>query len=399
MTEKKLSTQVIHAGGIETAKRISASVSVPKVLPIYMTSAFSFDDVPPLDDVYEGRASAYVYSRMANPNSDAAAEILAAAEGADGAMVYSSGMAAITGAVLSRVRAGDHIVASRVLYGGVYDFFAHELPRFGVKTSFVDFQNPDAIRMAVRENTVILYAETISNPTMEVLDIPMAAEIAHEKDALLLVDNTFATPALVCPLEYGADISLYSATKFLSGHGDLTGGATAARGDLLAGLRRQCTLYGAVMGPFDAWLLSRSLRTLDLRMDMHSKNAERVARFLESHPKVERVYYPGLPASRDKETADRLFRPGRYGGMLSADIAGGEAGAETLIHACRTIKLVPTLGGVSTTISYPAKTSHRAYTPEERAAAGIAPGQLRFSIGLEDGDDLLEELAAALDEV
>lgn len=399
MKESHMRTKLAHTGDLELAKKIQSGVSVPKVLPIYMSSVFTFDDVPSLDAVYAGEADGYVYSRMTNPGTDAAEEMLAAAEGADGALVFSSGMAAIINAIVANVQAGDHIVSSPVLYGGVYDYFKHELPRFGVEVTFVEFNDPARVEAAIRPNTRVVYTETISNPLMEVDDLPAIAKIAHAHGCKLVVDNTFATAAVAKPLNMGADIVVYSATKYLGGHSDLIGGAVVSDRENIAQIHRCFTLYGAIMGPMEAWLLCRSLRTLDLRMEQHSKNALKVARFLESHPKVEKVYYPGLESSPSHALAARLFVDGRCGGMLSADIAGGEQGAGTLIRECPTIKFVPSLASFATTISYPAKTSHRAYSPEDMKAAGISMGQLRFSIGLEHADDIIAELDEALGKV
>ncbi|MDR1832068.1 MAG: aminotransferase class I/II-fold pyridoxal phosphate-dependent enzyme [Fusobacteriaceae bacterium] len=395
MKEKALSTRTIHSGGEDLAKKIAKSVSVPKVLPIYMSSVFSFDDVPSLEKLYEGEASGYVYSRMENPSTEAVCEILAAAESTAGAIAFSSGMAAITTAILAYVGAGDHIVSSPVLYGGVYDFLLNEIKRFGVEVSFVDFDHGD-LEKAIRPNTKLIYTETISNPLMEVADIPRIAEIAHRHNCKFVIDNTFATPAVARPLDFGADVSVYSTTKFLGGHSDIIGGALCANNEEIARIKRLSVLYGNIMSPFDAWLLARSLRTLDLRVAKHSENARQVAEFFAGHPKIEKVYYPGLKCSPYYERGQKLLIDGRCGGMLSADIAGGEAGAAAFIKACESIKFVPSLAGVSTTISYPAKTSHRAYSPEELKKAGISTGQLRFSIGLEEIGDILAEFDAAL---
>lgn len=395
MKQKQLSTTLIHTGEVEYAKKMAKQVSQPKVLPIYMNSVFSFDDVEMLDAVYEQRAEGYVYSRMCNPGSDAVQEILAKAEGADDALVFSSGMAAITTTFLSQVQAGDHIIASSVLYGGVYDFLKNELPRFQIEVDFLNFDTED-IASYVKENTKIIYTETISNPLMEVADIKRLADIAHQHQCKLIIDNTFATAAVVRPLALGADIVVYSATKYLGGHSDFTGGAVISDAKTMEHIHRYFTLYGGMMSPFDAWLLARSLRTLDLRMKRHSENAVKVAKFLENHPCVERVYYPGLSGSPYYALGQRQFTEGRCSGMLSVDIKGGEAGAGAFIKACKTIKLVPSLAGVSTTISYPAKTSHRSLNEEEMRKAGISMGQLRISVGLEDIDDILAELEYAL---
>ncbi len=394
-----LRTRLAHGGENTLGKRIAGSVSVPKVLPIYMSSVFAFDDVESLDAVYDGTADGYVYSRMSNPSNDAVEELLCLAEGTEAAQVFSSGMAAIINTVIANVKCGDHIVSSPVLYGGVYDYFKNELPRFGVEVTLVDFSDLDAVRAAIRPNTKLVYTETISNPLMEVIDIPAIAALAHEHGCKLVVDNSFATPAVARPLEMGADVVVYSATKYLGGHSDIIGGAAVGSEAEMKEIRRCATLYGSIMGPFESWLLCRSLRTLDMRMEQHSRNALKVAQFLENHPKVERVYYPGLESSPYKALADKLFVDGRCGGMLSADIVGGEAGASMMIKSCKTIKLVPSLASFSTTFSYPAKTSHRAYSPEDMAKAGISMGQIRFSIGIENADDIIAELAEALEQV
>ena len=212
MKESHMRTKLAHTGDLELAKKIQSSVSVPKVLPIYMSSVFTFDDVPSLDAVYAGEADGYVYSRMTNPSTDAAEEMLAAAEGTDGALVFSSGMAAIINAIIANVQAGDHIVSSPVLYGGVYDYFKHELPRFGVEVTFVEFDDPAKVEAAIRPNTKVVYTETISNPLMEVNDLPAIAGIAHAHGCKLVVDNTFATAAVARPLSMGADIVAVSYT-------------------------------------------------------------------------------------------------------------------------------------------------------------------------------------------
>lgn len=398
MSEKSFSTKIIHAGEVEFMKKALGGVSVPKVSPIFLSSVFSFDDVPTLDAVYDGTAEGYVYSRMANPTTDGVCQILAAAEGCDDAIVFSSGMAAIINAIIANVQAGDHIISSPVLYGGVYDYLHNEITRFGVEVTFVDFLNED-IEKYIKSNTKVIYTETISNPLMEVMDIPRISEIAHKHNCKVIVDNTFATAAVAKPLSLGADIVVYSATKFLGGHSDIIGGAVLSDKETIKALHRFSTLYGAIMSPFDAWLLTRSLRTLEMRVAKHSANALKVAEFFENHPKVEKVYYPGLKSSPYYELGQKLFVEGRCGGMISADIIGGEEAASKFIAECESIKFVPSLAGVSTTISYPAKTSHRAYSKEEMETVGISTGQLRFSIGLEDADDIIAELSAAFDKI
>lgn len=398
MGEKNLSTQLIHTGDGQDYKTIGKYASVPEVLPLYLTSVFAFDDVPSVDAIYEKEAEGYIYTRMKHPNTDATGKILAVAEGGEEGLVFSSGMAAITTSILSVVGSGDHIISSPVLYGGVHDFLKNELARFGVQVSFVDFVKDD-ISKYIQPNTKLVYTETICNPLLEIPDIKKVADIAHAHNLPLFIDNTFATPVVAKPLELGADLVLYSATKYLSGHSDIVGGAAIGKQELIAKVRKTQVLYGSILGVFDSWLLARSLRTLDLRVKRHSENALKVAKFLEKHPKIEKVFYPGLESSPDHERAKAQFKNGLYGGMLSVNLKGGEREASIVIKSLPTIKYVPSLAGTATTVSYAAKTSHRFYSKEELEKSGITFGQLRLSIGLEDADDIIAELAEALDKI
>lgn len=398
-----LSTNLIHTGDGQFAKKLNEYASVPESLPIYLTSVFAFDDVPSVDAIYEHEAEGYIYSRMRHPNTDAVSEILAATEGGEvidlrTALVFSSGMSAIILSILALVQQGDHIVSSPVLYGGVHDFLEKELKRFGVEVTFVDFIGGD-VEAAIRPNTKLLYTETVCNPLLEVPDLRAISEIAHRHGIPFFVDNTFATPIVARPLELGADLVLYSATKYLGGHSDIVGGAAVGSRALIDKIRPKLVLYGATLDAHSAWLLARSLRTLELRVTRHSENALKVARFLEGHPKVEKVFYPGLESSPDHERAKAQFRNGLYGGMLSFNLRGGEAEATAFVAALKTIKYVPSLAGTATTLSYAAKTSHRFYTPEALEKAGITFGQLRLSIGLECSDDIIAELNEALEKL
>ena len=393
--DKSMMTRLTHAGGSDFVKKVQRGVSVPQVAPIYMSSVFAFDDVASLDAVYEQEADGYVYSRMSNPGIDALCEVLCAAEGSEGALAFSSGMAAIVTTILAHVQAGDHILAHTVLYGGVYTYLKEEISRFGVEVDFLDMLHEN-VEAHIKPNTRVIYTETISNPLMEVMDLPMLSRIAHAHRCKLIVDNTFATPVIARPLTLGADVSIYSTTKYLGGHSDLIGGAVMASRETIERIRSCQVQYGCIMSPFDAWLLTRSLRTLEVRVLRHSENTQRVAEYLEQHPKIERVYYPGLSSSEYHQKAIEIFRGRHCGGMLSADIAGGAEAACAFIDRCKGIKFVPSLAGVSTTLSYPAKTSHRGYTPEELKRAGISAGQIRFSIGLEDPTDILGEFDRAL---
>ncbi|SHH16962.1 cystathionine gamma-synthase [Anaerosphaera aminiphila DSM 21120] len=396
--EKGFRTEILHSGESEFAKKIAQSVSVPKVVPIYMSSVFSFDDVPSLDGVYAGTEKGYVYSRMANPGVDSLNDVLTTADNCGGTIAFSSGMAAIIASIISNVKSGDHIISSPVLYGGVYDYLKNEITRFGVEVDFVDFIHDD-FEKYIKPNTKIIYTETITNPLMEVMDLKAISEKAHKHGLKLIVDNTFATPAICRPMDFGADIVVYSGTKYLNGHSDIICGVIASDEENIANIQKYATLYGSIISPFDAWILTRSMRTLELRMRQHSENALALAKYFEGHPKVERVYYPGLPSSEFYEVGKKQFNNGWCGGMVSADIKGGEKGASDFIAACETVKFVPSLAGVTTSISYPAKTSHRAYSPEELKHSGISMGQLRFSTGLENIEDIIREFDKAFEAV
>lgn len=388
---KNLNTKLLHTGDGQFYKQVAKSSSVPEVLPVYRTSVFAFDDVPSVDRIYEGEDDGYIYSRIKHPNTEAVSEIIAAADGTEAALVFSSGMAAISLSILSFVQQGDHIISSPVLYGGVHEFLEKELARFGVTVTFVDFLHEN-IADFIRPETKLIYTESICNPLMEVPDLAAVAKTAHEHGLLFLVDNTFATPVVVKPAALGADVVLYSATKYLGGHSDIVGGAAAGSQELIDRIHKTLTLYGAVLGAEDSWLLARSLRTLNLRVTAHSRNALQVAEFLEKHPKIEKVFYPGLPSSPSYKRATAQFAPGLYGGMLSFNLKGGEQEAATVIRELATIKYVPSLAGTATTLSYAAKTSHRSYSPEALAAVGITLGQLRLSVGLEQVEDIISEL-------
>ena len=388
--DKSFASRLIHLG-----EKSPKSVSATKSLPISMTSVFVFDDVETLDTVYEGEAEGYIYTRNGNPVHDALAEIMFHIEEGEDALVYSSGMAAISLSILSQVRAGDHIIAANVLYGGSFQFIKTELARFNISVTFVDPVTED-ISGYFRPNTRVVYLETISNPLMEVIDLVKIAEVTHRFGAKLIVDNTFATPVICQPLLLGADIVAYSATKYLCGHSDVTAGIVVSNKETIKQIYSIGLLYGPTMSPFDAWLVVRSLRTLELRIIQHSSNALKLASYLVKNDKISQVYYPGLPSSPTYEVAKRIFNNNLFGGMLSIDLVNGEKGAYDLIRNLESIKFVPSLAGVSTSVSYPAKTSHRALNEEELRKANISKGLIRISTGLENVDDIIAEFEKAL---
>jgi methionine-gamma-lyase len=390
---KSFATDLTHLG-----EKNPPSVSASKSIPISMSSVFVFDDVETLDAVYEGESEGYVYSRNGNPVHDALEEIITKIDEGEDAQVFSSGMAAITMTIISQIKSGDHIIASNVLYGGTYQFLKNELSKFNIEVTFIDLVN-DEIEKYFKPNTKLVYIETISNPLMEVIDIDNIADKTHASNAKLIVDNTFATAVVCQPLKLGADVVVYSATKYIGGHSDVTGGVVVSSKDIINGVKNTGALYGPMMSPFDAWLLIRSLRTLELRIIQHSNNALKLAEFLEKHPKIETVYYPGLKSSPSYKISSNIFNNNLYGGMLSIDLKNGENGAYELIRQLETIKFVPSLAGVTTSVSYPVKTSHRALNNDELKKANISKGLIRVSTGLENIDDLISEFDKALNKI
>lgn len=311
------------------------------------------------------------------------------------AVAVGSGMAAIAVALMSEMNAGDHLVAAHDCYGTTVTFLRNDLPRFGIASSIVDFQDLDAVRRAVTDRTRVLLCEMCTNPLIRVPDLEALAAIAHDAGALLVVDNTVPTPALSQPLRWGADVVIYSATKNLSGHADVIGGLVVGKPAWLDGARAFAHTFGPTLGPFDAWLTLRGIRTLAVRMARHTSNALQLARFLESNAAVSQVNYPQLDASPYVARAGRLL-PNGAGALLSFELAGGKAALESMLSRLRLVRLMPSLGHVATTLSHPASTSHRGLDPTERARAGITDGLIRCSVGLEHPDDLLVDFQQAL---
>jgi cystathionine beta-lyase/cystathionine gamma-synthase len=382
-------TKLIHAGkGTGESPR-------PKVMPIYQTSVFTFADLDDCEYYYrnapEGR---YLYTRNDNPNYTSVARIMASLEAGEDAVVTASGMAAIMAAIVSQIKTGDHILASTHLYGGTYMFLTQELKRFGVETTFVDFAKRDETIAAFRPNTRLLVAETIANPLLQVLDVAAIAQLAHERGAKLIVDNTFATPCVIKPLQHGADIVIHSTTKYIGGHSDVTGGVVIGSKADMNLARRVMVNYGACASPFDSWLVQRGVATLDVRMDRIFKNALTIAQRLKEVKCVKRVVYPGLPDHPDHELAKRLMQ-GKYGGIVSFEIAGNRDQVNHWIRSLNWIVFAPSLAGVATTLSHPETTSHRGLTKQEREELSITTGLIRLSVGIEAVDDIWEDLNRA----
>ncbi|CAN5812731.1 methionine gamma-lyase [soil metagenome] len=366
---------------------------VPTVVPIYQTATFSADDSAELGDILGDRRPGYAYSRIDNPTAAAMADAVALLEGAEAGYALGSGMAAIHAAVTSLVKAGDRIVSTRAVYGSTRTLFSKFLSRFGVHTDFVDPIDLQAVEAALVSGATLLYLETISNPTIVVGDLARLIELAHQHGAKVVVDNTFASPYLCRPIELGADLVVESATKWLSGHSDVVAGAVVGSRAAIDDVREMQTDIGGIVAPFSAFLVLRGIETLHVRMDRHSQTALDVARYLESQDGVRAVFYPGLPSHPQAQVAQRLLRAG--GGMLALDL-GERAAASAFLDALRLPPRTASLGAVHTIAVHPPSTTHRQFDDAELAASGIPPGLVRISVGLEDAEDLIADVAAGL---
>jgi cystathionine beta-lyase/cystathionine gamma-synthase len=381
-------TRAVHAG--ETPDPTTGSL----VPPIHQTSVFVFRDTEHMHAVFSGRTPGNIYTRYGNPTQRAVEEKVAALEGAEDALVFSSGTAAILTAVLTAVQPGQHLVSARDIYGGTFEIFRDLLPRFGVEVTFVDVRDTDAMASAVRPNTRMLYVESPTNPTLRLADLAAVAGVARECGLVSVIDNTFASPAGQTPLQFGLDVVVHSATKYLGGHSDLSGGVLVAKAAFVEKARTLRRTMGGVLDPHASWLLLRGLRTLALRVERQSANALALARHLEQHPGVEAVYYPGLVSHPQHALAQRQMR--LFGGMLSFDVRGTAGTTARVVDGLRLATLAPSLGGVETLVVIPALSSHRQFSLEDRALAGVRDTTVRLSVGIEDVDDLIRDLDGAL---
>lgn len=373
------SSRAVHAGDVE------ARVGGPVVNPIYQTSTFFSDP--------EGREEVRYTRYLNNPNHLRLGERMCALEGAQGCVPFASGMAAMTSAILSCVRAGEHVLATRAVYGGTRVLLDRELSRLGIVTTYADFTAPGWVA-AMRAETRLVLLEIPTNPLLRVVDPAPVAELARTAGAALILDATFATPINFRGLEHGADLVVHSGTKYLGGHSDLSAGVVCGGRERIGEVLERGRIFGAVLDPHATWLLERGIKTLALRMARHNENGVAVASWAQRRPEILRVYYPGLPDHPDHQTARRILDG--FGGMISVQLAGGPEAATRFVAALRLAKLAPSLGGVETLVSEPRHTSHAGMTEEERAAAGIVPGLVRISLGIEDVEDIIADLEQAL---
>jgi O-succinylhomoserine sulfhydrylase len=362
---------------------------------MFLTSSFVFASAAEAAARFSGAEPGPIYARFTNPSVSMFEERLAALEGAERCVAFASGMAAILATVMGLMKAGEHVVASRSIFGSTVQLFSNILGRFGVETTFVSPTDPEEWRAAVKPNTRLFFVESPSNPLTEVSDIRALADIAHAAGAVLAVDNCFCTPILQRPLDLGADIVIHSATKYLDGQGRVLGGAVLGKKDLMEGVYTFLRTAGPTLSAFNAWVLHKGLETLGLRMQAHSDHALELARWLEAHPKVTRVLYPGLPSHPQHELAMRQQKTG--GGIVAFEVVGGKEAAWKVIDATRILSITANLGDTRTTITHPSSTTHSRMTPEQRAAAGIGDGLIRIAVGLEALVDLRDDLARGLD--
>ncbi len=385
----KFATLAVHAG---QEPCLLTGALVP---PLYQTASFAFESANQGAARFAGEEKGYIYSRLGNPTINALEEKVAILEGGESALATASGMAAISTVLFGLLKKGDHMLADNTLYGCTLSLLNHVISKYGIEVSYVDASDPDNILGAVRENTKLFYFESPANPTMKIVDMHAVAQIAKSNKLITIIDGSFTSPYLQRPLEQGIDLVVHSATKYICGHGDVIGGIIVGNkkiiGDIKSGV---FTNIGGIMSPFDAWLLLRGLKTLPLRMEKHCSNAMKVAQYLEAHPKVNEVYYPGLSSFPQHELAKKQMDG--FGGMLSFEMKGGIQAGERLIDNVGLFRVAVSLGEADSLIQHPATMTHSFVSREERMKAGISDGLVRMSVGIEDAEDLLADLEQAL---
>ena len=390
LKEKGIGTQAIHAGQTKNPFGTLAT-------PIYQTSTFVFDSVEQGQARFMGEEEGYIYSRTKNPTVTVAEEKVAMLEKGEHAMATSSGMGAISSTLWTLLKAGDHVLADKTLYGCTFALLSHGLTKFGVEVDFIDTADLETVKEKLKPNTRVVYLETPANPNLKITDIEEVAKIAHTNNyAKVVVDNTFATPYNQNPLTLGADIVVHSATKYINGHGDVLAGFVVGTKEMVEEIRGNGLkdMTGAILGPQEAYYIIRGLKTFEVRMERHCANAMKVAKWLAAHPKVEKVYYPGLEDHEGYEIAKKQMK--NFGGIMSFELKGGFEAGKTLLNSVQLCALAVSLGDTETLIQHPASMTHSPYTREERLAAGITDGLVRLSVGLENVEDIIADLEQGL---
>jgi len=387
-----INTKIIKSG---EGKDFS-NVRTPNV-PIFQSSNYLYDDVESGTDILLSKSPGHIYARYSNPTVDTLNEILAELEGGELALSFASGMAAISSAIFAYCEPGDHIVSSAYIYGGTYTFFENQLSRFKIDVTFVDPRNHEEIEKAITEKTKILYTEPLANPTLIASDITYWNELAQQNGCKLVIDNTFTPPPNFRPLEYGADIVIHSATKYLGGHSDLIGGIVCGNEKEIETIRPIMKTFGPTIAPIIAWLIIRGIRTLGVRIEKQNNNALELAKFLDSHPKTNKVFHAGLESNPQYKLNNKQFSG--FSGMLAFEVKGGWEAAKSVMENLQLILFTVSLGDISSLVSHPASTSHVYLSPEDRQKIDVTDGLLRLSVGLEYIEDLKEDLNQALSKV
>lgn len=388
-----LGTTAIHAG---TLKNLYGTLA----MPIYQTSTFIFDSAEQGGRRFALEEAGYIYTRLGNPTTTVLENKIAVLEEGEAGVAMSSGMGAISSTLWTVLKAGDHIVTDKTLYGCTFALMNHGLTRFGVEVTFVDTSNLDEVKNAMKKNTRVVYLETPANPNLKIVDLEALSKIAHTNpNTLVIVDNTFATPYMQKPLKLGADIVVHSVTKYINGHGDVIAGLVVTNKELadqirFVGLK---DMTGAVLGPQDAYYIIRGMKTFEIRMERHCANAKKVVEFLNKHPKIEKVYYPGVETHPGYEIAKKQMKD--FGAMISFELKGGFEAGKTLLNNLKLCSLAVSLGDTETLIQHPASMTHSPYTKEEREAAGITDGLVRLSVGLENVEDIIADLEQGLEKI
>ncbi len=389
---KSIETQAIHAGRINDEQFGSLAT------PLYQTSTFIFENAQQGANRFAGEEDGFIYSRLGNPTTRQLEQRVAAMEGMEDAAATATGMGAVSGALLANLACGDHLIASKAVYGCSYALMAHQLTKWGIEVSFVDMEEPENILAALKPNTKVIYFETPINPNMQVLDIEAIAKIAKTHNVLSIVDNTFLSPVLHRPGEFGIDIVIHSATKYLNGHGDVVAGVICGSADMISHIKLTILKdVGATISPHDAWLIMRGIKTLPIRMERHCNNAQAVAEYLENHAMVDKVYYPGLKSHQGYAFLNKQMKGA--GGVIAFELKGNLAEGEAFINRMKLFSIAVSLGDAESLIQHPASMTHSPYTQEERLEAGISDTLIRISVGLENAQDIIADLEQSLSQV
>lgn len=386
-----LETDIVH--GVHFDKDESLSLA----MPIYQTSTFKFKNAEHGSKLFKHEAEGYIYTRINNPNNEAFQEKVAILEGADAGVVTSSGLAASANIILALAKQGDSIVVDTCIYGGTHALLEQDIVDTGIEVIRVDTSDIKQLEKAVKPNTKLIWSETPANPNMKIIDIAEVAKYCKSKNIPFVVDNTFCSPYLQNPISLGADIVLHSCTKYLCGHGDVIGGVFVGKNAFIEKARKRAEHYGWCQSPFNSWLLLRGVKTLALRMEKHSENGMILANYLEKHPKVEKVYYPGLKSNPYHEIAKKQMKA--FGGMIAFDVKGGYEAGKKLMDAVKLMVLAVSLGDCETLISHPASMTHSSMSEEDLKKGFINPGMVRISCGIENADDLIKDLDQALSKI